>query len=121
MSDIIKFNCDIIPTRNQFSPCWRIDRQTLDANGKVVIVSEEGSWAWNGGLGRWQLFVTRPATNYPYGPADFLDGDGFDVHSPTGVEWDKGLVALHVHTQTQSGGGVITTYSYTSDMTGLVP
>ena len=120
MSNIIKFNCDIIPTRTQFSPCWRIDRQTLDAGGKTVVVSEEGRWAWNGGLGRWQLYVTRPATNYPYGE-DFLNGDSFDVRSPDGIEWDKGIAVEHIHKQSQSGGGSITTYSYTSDMTGLVP
>lgn len=117
MSDIVHFDCDVIPTQTVYPGSWRIDRHAPDG-----IHEYQGAWAQLPS-GRWQLFITVAGTNYPFGNKVFNDGDLIYVFSPKGVEQDSGPIAVHSHTQ-QIAGVWYTTYTYTSHMTaetGLVP
>lgn len=112
MSNIIHFPCDVIPTTQRFPRPW-----LLDHHGQGGITRYECAWGQING--RWQLYITKPNTHYPWGQ-DFTDGDTLEVMAPDGAEWDKGSIAVYTSIVMMAGMPV-TTYSYTSDMTGLVP
>lgn len=109
------FDCDVIPTRTTFNPAWKILRITHDGGYQY-----QGSWIWNPGSGRWQLFITCPKTTYPTGGNDFVSGDTIMVYAPDGSAEDTGTITRHVTVQ-HIGNYYLTVYSYTAKCVGQTP